>query len=175
VIIRRPTPAQVLARKLEIRRRYDRKAAKVGKRSRSMAAIRLAELTRWLHDANGHGTELEPTERSIEIVRLFAHHMGGLPESPRRITAWLADYAPWIKGADRERLITEVATCPLKWSADKLAWKIRLTDAKRTELKIKTIGAMDCNKAQRDARRRQDAAARQRARRAAKAKAVHNI
>lgn len=134
-----------------------------------MAAIRLAELTRWLDDAIGQGVELEPCQASADIARLFAHHLGGLPESPRRITSWLADRAPWIKGADRERLIKEVTQCPLKWSADKLSWKIRLTDAKRSELKIRTIGAIDCNQNQRLARRRLKHAERQRLARAAKA------
>lgn len=120
-----------------------------------MAAIRLAELTRWLDDATGAGCELEPCQDSADIARLFAHHMGALPDTSRRITSWLSDRAPWIKGIDRERLISEVIQCPLKWSADKLAWKIRLTDAKRTELKIRTIGAMDCNQDQRKARRRE--------------------
>jgi hypothetical protein len=149
----RPTPEQIAARKWEIARRYKQKA-KVGKRSRGMAAIRLSELTKWLHDWNGEGAELEPSQSSVEIVRLFCHHFGSLPDTPRRITAWLGDYAPWIKGADREILISEAVSCPLKWSADKLAWKLRLTDANRTRLKITTIGAIDCSKADRIARRK---------------------
>jgi len=119
-----------------------------------MAAIRLSELTRWLHDANGAGTELEPTAESYAIVRIFAHHLGGLPDAPRRITAWRETYASWLLPRDLERLICEVTECPLKWSADKLAWKIGLTDTKRTELKIRTIGAIDCNREQREQRRK---------------------
>jgi len=163
----RPSPDLVKARQWEIKRRYARHA-KVGKRTRSMAAIRLAELTRWLDDAIGAGCELEQCQQSADTARLFAHHMGALPDAPRRITAWLTDRAPWIKGADRERLISEVTQCPLKWSADKLAWKLRLTDAKRAELKITTIGAIDCNRDQRQARQRQRRAERDRARNAAK-------
>jgi hypothetical protein len=53
-------------------------------------------------------------------------------------------YAPWISPRDLERLIREVAECPIKWSADKLAWKIRLDEATRARLKIRTIGAIDC-------------------------------
>lgn len=165
MVNRRPTPAIIAARQWEIKRRYSRKVA-VGKRTRSMAAIRLADLTRWLDDAFGQGVELEPSEQSIVIARIFAHHMGGLPEAGRRIVSWLGDRAPWIKGADRERLISEVTQCPLKWSADKLAWKIRLTDATRSRLKITTIGAIDCSKEQRAERRKQRNAERNRTRRA---------
>lgn len=170
MLIRRPTPAQILARKLEIKRRYDRKAQKVGPRSRSMAALRLSQLTRWMHDVYGHGAELAAEEQSIEIVRVFAHHMGGLPDAPRRITSWLVDYAPFIKGADRERLISEVAQCPLKWSADRLGWKLRITPEQRERLKLTTIGAIGESKAIREQRRKAKRAERDKARNAAKAK-----
>jgi hypothetical protein len=166
-IRRRPTPEIIAARRWEIKRRYSSKS-KVGKRTRSMAAIRLAELTRWLEDTHGAGTELEPSDRSIDIARIFAHHMGGLRDAPRRISSWVSDYAPWFSHIAKERLISEVTSCPLKWSADKLAWKIRLTDEQRSRLKIRTIGAIDVTKEQRAERRKQDHAARQRRLRAAK-------
>jgi hypothetical protein len=172
---RRPTPEIVAARKWEIKRRYSRKS-KVGKRTRSMAAIRLAELTRWLDDTNGAGVELEPGEQSTQIARIFAHHMGGLPEMPRRVQAWIGQYAPWLTLASREVLISEVARCPLKWSADKLAWKIGLKDEQRARLKITTIGAIDCSQDQRAARRKARQAELQRALRAArKASRVNTI
>lgn len=170
--IKRPSPEQIAARKWEIEKRYKAKRNKNRNRSRGMAAIRLAELTRWLADHNGAGTELEPGQSSINIARIFAHHFGGLPDTPRRITSWLIDYAPWIKGADRERLINEVVYCPLKWSAEKLAWKIRLTDATRTQLKIKTIGAIDCTREQRQARSKAMRKARDAARRPRKPKSA---
>jgi hypothetical protein len=151
---RRPSPAQLAARKYEIAQRYKRKAAKGHNRSRGMAAIRLAELTRWLDDTNGQGIELDAGDHGYMIARIFAHHLGALPDAARRITSWIAIYAPWISLRDRERLITEVAECPIRWSADKLACKIRLSDAARTRLKIRTIGAFDCTKAQRAARRK---------------------
>jgi hypothetical protein len=65
-------------------------------------------------------------------------------------------------------LINRVLAKPLRWTADTLAWRIGLTDATRTLLKITTIGATDCNKAQRAERRRQQDASAHRARRAAR-------
>lgn len=152
----RPTPERLAALKLEIEQRYrlQAKEAKKHNRSRGMAAFRLAELTRWLDDAHGKGVELEATTQSYAIVRIFAHHIGALKDAPRRITIWASVYAPWINPRDLERLINEVTHCPLKWSADKLAWKLKLTDAKRTELNIRTIGAIDCSKDQRAERQR---------------------
>jgi hypothetical protein len=150
--------AAILKRKLhDIKLRYDshaRESKRNKSRSRGMAAIRLSELTRWLDDQFGQGVELEAGEASYLIVRLFAHHLGALPDTARRITRWTATYAPWINPRDLERLISEVQDCPIKWSADKLAWKIRLTDAKRSQLKITTIGAIDCNREQRELRRK---------------------
>lgn len=142
-----------------------------------MAAIRLAELTRWLDDVTGAGVELEPSDHSIGVARIFAHHMGALPDMPRRVKAWIDRYTPWLSLASQEVLIAEVAQCPLKWSADKLAWKLGLNDATRARLKITTVGAIDCNREQRAERRKQAKAERERNRRATKrlAKAVSTI
>src|SRR6185312_11862423 len=148
----RPSAKKLAALKFEIARRYkeQEKQARKRNRSRGMAAIRLSELTRWLDDTNGRGVELDASDANYAIVRIFAHHLGSLPDTPRRITVWCSTYAPWISPRDLERLISEVTDCPIKWTADKLAWKLKLTDAKRTDLKIRTIGAIDCNKQQRE-------------------------
>lgn len=152
--IRRPqSPELIRARQWEIKRRYEHHT-KVSKRSRSMAAIRIADLLRWLGDVAGQGAELEPSQWSEGIARIFVHHFVVLADGNRRAAQWLDTYCPWISTRDREYMITEANHCPLKWSADKLAWKIRLTDTKRTELKITTIGAIDVSKDQRAARRK---------------------
>jgi hypothetical protein len=172
---RRPPLQLIKARQWEIKRRYSRKAH-VGKRTRPMASIRIAELMRWLADAIGAGAELEPCQWSEGVARLFVHHFVVLADGNRRAAQWLETYCPWISTRDREYMITEANHCPLKWSADKLAWKIRLTDAKRTELKITTIGAIDCSKEQRAIRRKARQAELQRALRAKrKAERVNTI
>lgn len=152
----RPNPKILKRKLLDIKLRYESHARESSKRNRSraMAAIRLSELTRWLDDAFGAGVELEANEANYLIVRIFAHHLGGLPDTARRIHRWTDTYAPWISPRDLERLISEVMDCPIKWTADKLAWKLRLNDATRTRLKITTIGAIDCNREQRELRRK---------------------
>lgn len=174
MVNRRPSPEQVAARKYEIAKRYKRNAAKAGQRNRSrgMAAIRLAELTRWLDDTYGQGVELEPDHQGEALVRIFAHHFGGLADAPRRITSWISVYAPWLGLRSRERLIRECVECPIRWSADKLAWKLRLTEATRARLKIRTIGAIDCNREQRLARAKVRRAERDAKRRPRKPKAA---
>lgn len=132
-----------------------------------MAAIRLAELTRWMDDTHGKGTELESSDHAATVARIFVHHFVVIADGNRRAADWLATYTPWIDRRDREAMITEANHCPIKWTADKLAWKIRLMDAQRTALKITTIGAVDCNKDQRKERDRKRRAQRQAERRAA--------
>ena len=166
-MINRPPLELVKARQWEIKRRYERHA-KVGKRSRIMAAFRIAELTRWLSDVTGEGAELEPSKWAEDTARIFVHHFVVLADGNRRAAAWLATYCPWIETRDREYMITEANHCPIKWSADKLAWKIGLRDAKRTELRITTIGAVDFSKEQRKARDKARRAQAERDRRAAK-------
>lgn len=161
----RPPLHLVQARQWEIKRRYEQ-APKVGKRSRPMAAIRIAELLRWLSDVAGAGAELEPSQWSEGIARIFVHHFVVLADGNRRAAQWLATYCPWIETPDREYMITEANHCPLKWSADKLGWKIKLTDEQRTRLKITTIGALGIGKEQRVQRRKARQAELCRARRA---------
>ncbi|MCK1718875.1 hypothetical protein [Bradyrhizobium sp. 141] len=171
----RPTPQQIAAKRWEIKRRYERKT-KVGKRTKSMAAIRLAELTRWLEDTHGAGVELEPGPDTIRIAEVFAHHLAGLANPERRISQWLAFYVPSIPPREQERLIANAMGKPIHWSADKLAWRIRLTDEQRTRLKITTIGAIDLTREQRAARRKARQAELQRALRARrKAASVNTI
>lgn len=167
MVNRRPTPELIKARKWEIKRRYSRNA-KVGKRTKSMAAIRLAELTRWYDDTHGAGVELEPGPDAIRIAEVFAHHLAGLAKAEQRISEWISFYAPSIPPRERQHLIANAMGKPIHWSADKLAWKIGLKDEQRARLKITTIGAIDCSREQRQARRNARKAERERNRRAAK-------
>jgi hypothetical protein len=123
-----------------------------------MAAIRIAELKRWMDDQIGAGVELEPSSTSEGIARIFVHHFVVLSDGNRKASEWLTTYCSWIEAQDREHMITEANHCPLKWTADVLGWKIRLTDEQRTRLKIKTIGAMGINREQRAIRRKQQRA-----------------
>jgi hypothetical protein len=167
MINRRPTPELIAARRWEIKQRYERHS-KVGKRTKSMAAIRLAELTRWLYDTHGEGVELKPGLEAVRIAEIFAHHLAGLAKAEQRIRTWLSYYAPSIPPREQERLIANAMGKPIHWSADTLAWKIKLTDEQRTRLKIRTIGAMGISKEQRKERDRQRRAKAERDRRARK-------
>jgi len=165
--IRRPSPELIRARKWEIKQRYARRS-KVGKRTRSMAAIRLAELTRWIEDTHGAGCELKPGPDAVRVAEVFVHHLACLAKAEQRISEWLSFYAPSIPPRERQHLIGNAISKPIHWSADKLAWRIRLTDEQRTRLKIRTIGAIDVSREQRAVRRRAASRERSKAYREAK-------
>jgi hypothetical protein len=78
---------------------------------------------------------------------LMICHLAGCPNAtPRTRQSWLAAFAPWLIAIERDRLLRRRV---LKWSADKLAWRLRLAYADRQRLGIKTIGAIDMNAAER--------------------------
>jgi hypothetical protein len=97
-------------------------------------------------------------------LRLVADHLAQI--NPHLIRIWAAKWAPWLTADDLDELIARVGIGK-RWKADPLARELGLTDAERTATKNWTIGAVDCTKAQRAARRKRKRAAACRAARAA--------
>jgi hypothetical protein len=97
------------------------------------------------------------------MVKCMVHHLGRLRDAPRRIGNWCARYAPWLGLESHERLIRDTQERPLRWKADRLAWKLRVTAAERTTLKLRTIGAIDMTAQQRAEQRKRRNAERMRA------------
>lgn len=166
MVNRRPDPKVLKRKLLDIELRYNAHSrdVRVSHRSRGMAAIRLAEMTRWLNDTYGKGVELE--YKDMLIVLIFVHHLGALKDAARRINDWVRTYAPWISPHDLERMIGETQTRPMRWKADRLGWHLQLTEEQRSRLKIRTIGAKGINKDMRKAARRLKDAEQARLRRA---------
>jgi hypothetical protein len=163
------TAAQIALTRSEIAKRYAARGKTPTVRGAWLASIRLAELTRWLHHVHGAGIELDQDDPSSEqITRIFVHHLIVLKDGSRRAAEWMATYCPWFTLRSREALITEATHCTIHWTADRLAWKIGLKDALRTELKITTIGAIDMSKEQRKARDKARRAEAEKARRVAR-------
>jgi hypothetical protein len=139
------------ARHREIAQRYrDRAKRKGHKKPLTLAAVRVAELTR-LYDHRYGRMLLPSTDEGILAARIMVHHIGHLKDAPRRITSWFQACTPWLGLASRERLIRDAMERPIKWRADKLAWKLKVTAAERAGLGLRTIGAIDMTKEQRAA------------------------
>lgn len=132
-----------------------------------MAAIRIAELNRLFRAR--HGEVLPDNETGRKAVFIAAQHLIQLAGHPQqRIMSWAALRAPWMTVAEVQEILATVATDPKTWKADTLAWQLGLTYADRQTLKITTIGAIDCNQAQRQAKRRMADKLRKRAARKAR-------
>lgn len=144
-----------------------RKAGK-GSSSRILASTRVSDLTTLFGHRYGRNGQLPEGDEGYQAARVMVHHIGRLKHGQRRMSDWLLRCAPWMSPREHERLLSEVEECPLKWSADKLAWKLRVTQLERDNLGITTIGAIDMPKAERIKRRAQAKRDRMRAIRRAK-------
>jgi hypothetical protein len=147
----RPEPAVVKAKLQEIAQRYARKYRRRTKPQ--FAAIRVAELNRLFRARHGDMLPDSPIGRAC--LWIVAQHLIQLAGAPLpRLMRQAELCAPWLTVVEAMTIIGDVAAHPMMWKADSLAWRLKLIDADRTALKIRTIGAIDVNKTQRAARRR---------------------
>jgi hypothetical protein len=136
----------------EVARRYKRRRKR---EAPPLVGLRLKDLNR-LFTAR-YGERLPDDDAGRDDVAIVAHHLAQYADGhpAKRITSWVRLRAPWMTVAELDALITEAIAKPKRWRADKLAWRLRLTAADRSALRITTIGAIDANRAQRLARRRE--------------------
>ena len=134
-----------------IARRYERKFPKP-REPFSLAALRVAELRRLISARFGY--VLPDNDIGREHARAMAHHLAQRSgDAGHRIKMFLEVGAPWMLPAEVQGLIVTTVTRPRKFTADRLATLLALTDVERTRLRITTIGAIDLTKAERKARR----------------------
>ena len=166
------TDSNTQARHTEIARRYTWQAQQRRKRSdddpdpaRLLTLIRMRELERLF--VSRYGRVLPDDDAGRDDLFVAAHHITFLRgDVIKHIMSWARAWAPWMPSAEVERLAERVAAEPRKWTADVLAWRLRLSWVERTELRITTIGAFDMNKAERETERKRRRAETERARRA---------
>jgi hypothetical protein len=155
--------ASISARLAEIKLRYG--GSNRG-RSVHLAPIRVAELCRLF--LSRYGSTLPQDDAGGEDARIMAHHLAMMTGDPKhRIASWMAAWAPWMSAEDLSDLIDQVLAKPLRWRADKLALRLNLTSTERSRLNIRTIGACDKTKSEREAARRYSKLQAQRSRRRA--------
>lgn len=113
-----------------------------------MAALRVAELARLF--TRRYGEHLPDDDAGRDDAALMAHHLAQLSGDPRkRVMSFIELRCPWMPIAEAKAMLLETIDKPRRWRADKLAWRLRLTHADRTTLKITTIGSIDKPKSQR--------------------------
>ena len=135
----------------EIARRY--KAKQAQKPRVSITSLRINELNRLFTARYGHTLPDDDAGRDDIIV--MAHHLARCPgEVGRRIRNWIELHAPWMTSDMAAEIIRFVISNPIKWRADTLAHRVRLTETERRRLGIRTIGAIDMTKDERKKARR---------------------
>lgn len=119
---------------------------------RQITALRLSELAK-LYAARW-GRELPNDDAGRDDLEIAIHHLAALPRPQRRIEQWARLWAPWLTIAELDAIAQPILMRPQCFTADELAWKLRLLAADRDALRLTTIGACDMPKAERKKRRR---------------------
>jgi hypothetical protein len=142
---------------------------------RGVAAFRLSELWQWIDHRRavlGEVLDLASLSGEIELAGLTMASCIGLPVV-RRLEEWCAKYAPEALDETGElpssfcmHLETRAAAAKGMPRADEAAKMIRLDFATRQALAIKTIGAIDFDRAARKRRRNEEKRIREAERRA---------
>lgn len=150
--------------------RYFSNRQKPRRRSRAspcqIAALRLHDLARLFRAR--YGVTLPDDDAGRDDMMVAVNHCASLAHPLGRIDKWLGLWCPWMTLKERDAIATQAIIHKQHWTADQLAWRLRLTDADRTALAITTIGAIDCNKRERKKRRLQKAKERMARNRAAR-------
>lgn len=173
-VFRDGTPRNMPAHR-EIARRYAWHAHKAKKslprptpgqtgKSKLITLKRLRELE--LIISVRHGAVLPNDRYGREMVAIVGHHIAhaGAGAAPH-IVAWASFWAPWMPPSEAAALAASIIAEPLKFRADTLGWRLRLSHSERTALGVTTIGGFDVNKAERERLRKLRRAAADRKRR----------
>lgn len=130
----------------------------------------MSELNR-LYNVRYRGGSLPDDDDGRDSVEIMVNHLALLAAPHWRIKDWIRRMAPWWGESKLEKLIDKVIAQPRRWTADTLGRRLNLTSDERDRLKIRTIGAVDLDKAGRERwRRERDRQAKEANRRAAGAK-----
>ena len=133
----------------------EKQRTKRGRRStpRQIVALRLNDLARLFRAR--YGITLPDDDAGRDDLELVAHHIAALPQAARRFQLWAELWAPWLTVGEMRQIAGKAFASPRPWTADQLAWRLRLTREDRMTLGITTIGAVDHAKAARTKRRKE--------------------
>lgn len=129
----------------------------------SVSVLRLAEIERLARDRFKDAPPDASTAR--RLARAVADHADAATAA-----RWIARWCVTLHADEREDIVTSAASRATFWSADALALLLNVTNEERRRLKLRTVGAVDCDKRQRTLARKQRNRDRMRAARAAQPK-----
>lgn len=115
------------------------------------ATFRCVELEKLFQDR--YGEQLPDDDAGRDDAEIMLHHLARRTLKPDQINwlmnDWLDRRAPWLADSERDELIARVIVNPLRFTADKLGTRLRLTAACRRRLGITTIGDTETTAEQR--------------------------
>lgn len=118
---------------------------------RQRTTFRIRDFCKYIRDR--YGLVLSDDDAGRDDLYVAINHLACLPHPQKRIDSFIEVWAPWISVGESRPMIAAAIMSPQYWTADELAWRIGLTAAKRAELGITTIGAIDENRTARLKRR----------------------
>ena len=146
----------VRGKRNEVRRRYNWQAKQNAlpiPRDRRLAWLRVAELERLF--ASRWGATLPNDDAGNDDLDIALSHIvlaGG--DTLSKMLGFMAHWAPWLPKAKARHRAKRIIANPMRFTADQLAWRMRLDLIEREYLSITTIGAYDCPKQVRERLRR---------------------
>jgi hypothetical protein len=133
-----------------------------------IVGLRIRDLCILFRSRYGGFDKLPDDDAGREDLYIAVNHLACLAHPRKHVTNWIESWAPWLTVAEQRDLVGQALANPQRWTADQLAWRLRLTREQRTMLGITTIGAIDESKAARAKRRRERDRFRKQAQRRAK-------
>lgn len=125
----------------------------------TIGQLRISEIEKLITARHGPAPVTGLDDLSI-YARAVAHHL----DDPEKLIGWVGHWVPNLDPAEVTAMVEDATRDPRRWKADAIAAMLGVTIAERTQLDIRTIGAIDRPKAMRDkdAKERRRAAGRER-------------
>jgi hypothetical protein len=119
-----------------------------------LVALRLNDLAT-LFRSRYRQTTLPDDDAGRDDLAIALNHLACLAHPRGHITRWIGIWAPWLTVAETAEIVQPILANPKRWSADSLAWVLKVTKEERAMLGLTTIGAMGETKSSRTKRRQQ--------------------
>lgn len=130
-----------------------------GKRRRpspmQLIGLRMRDLCLLFRSRYSGIDRLPDDDAGREDLYIAINHLACLAHPRKHIADWIDAWAPWLTAGEQRELVGRSLANPQRWTADQLAWRLRLTKEQRHMLGITTIGAIDESKSARTKRRRE--------------------
>jgi hypothetical protein len=135
-----PQARLIKAKLAEVRDRYAKR-----RRERDpppLAALRMRDLETIFE--RRYGRHLPADDVGHDCAWIAANHLANLPRGDQttNVIKWLARWAPWMTQHEMDALAIQAIEHNIRWKADKLGKRLRLTDGDRSAWCIRTIGAI---------------------------------